>query len=180
MVGNLGSRGVLQAYVENPTANIERLLERRTCKGVLAKLGSARNTPIGTRHPTRVSGSPMDNDLKLTSALDRRIRAVLEETLRGRFAHELRNLVHAEMMGALGIAGQRNTIGAPKARLGRPPKAMMMRDGGATSCNVFGCGGPLRSRGYCSAHYQAARRYSWPMPAPASFEPPIRERARRA
>jgi hypothetical protein len=42
------------------------------------------------------------------------------------------------------------------------------------TCNVAGCSLPHRSKGYCSAHYQAARRYGWPQPAPAGFTPPKR------
>ena len=119
---------------------------------------------------------------KLASVLDQRIRAVLEETLRGPFANELRNLVRAEMMGAFGVAAPKNTVVLPpRAKPGRKPKAAMpiAKHDGAT-CNVVGCGNPHRSRGYCSAHYQAARKYSWPMPAPVSFEPPAHERSRRA
>lgn len=121
----------------------------------------------------------MANDsAKLASVLDQRIRTVLEETLRGSFAGELRELVRAEMLGALGVANAvRNTavVRAPrKAKGGRRAAAP------GASCNVAGCTSPHRSRGYCSAHYQAARKHGWPMPAPEGFEPPARERGRRA
>lgn len=116
-----------------------------------------------------------DDNTKLASVLDQRIRAVLEEAFHGSFANELRNIVRAEMLGALGIAAVKNTVvrRGPKGR-----RAAKAAEGHA--CNVAGCGNPHRSRGYCSAHYQAARKYGWPMPAPAGFEPPQHERARRA
>ena len=41
-------------------------------------------------------------------------------------------------------------------------------------CEVVGCKRPYRSQGYCAAHYQAARKYEWPMPAPRGFSPPPR------
>lgn len=127
----------------------------------------------------------MENDLKLASILDRRIRAVLEETLRSTFANELRNLVRAEMMGALGVDAPMNAVAAPRAKPGRRPKTAMAMTmtataGDSSTCHVAGCRSPHRSRGYCSAHYQAARKHGWPMPAPEHFEPPARERARRA
>jgi hypothetical protein len=114
------------------------------------------------------------DNTKLASVLDQRIRAVLEEALHGSFANELRNIVRAEMLGALGMAEVKNVV-----RRGAKPGRRAVRAEGAT-CNVAGCANPHRSRGYCSAHYQAARKYGWPMPAPSHFEPPARERARRA
>lgn len=52
-------------------------------------------------------------------------------------------------------------IAAPAApRRGRPPK--MQLAGGPVpaerQCKVEGCGRPARSKGLCSAHYQAERR----------------------
>jgi hypothetical protein len=115
------------------------------------------------------------DNTKLASVLDQRIRAVLEEELHGSFANELRNIVRTEMLGALGINEVKNVA----VRRGPKPGRRAAKVEGAM-CSVVGCGNAHRSRGYCSAHYQAARKYGWPMPAPANFEPPPRERARRA
>lgn len=120
------------------------------------------------------------DNAKLVNVLDQRIRAVLEETLRGSFAHELRNLVRTEMLGAFGVDAVKNTVVRKAAKQGRRAAAPAAKGAATATCNVAGCANPHRSRGYCSAHYQAARKYEWPMPAPAGFEPPDRERARRA
>jgi hypothetical protein len=125
-----------------------------------------------------MKGANMANDsMKLASVLDRRIRTVLEETLRGSFAKELRDLVRAEMMGAFGINTVKNTA---VVRTPRKAKAARRAAAVGATCNIAGCNSPHRSRGYCSAHYQAARKHGWPMPAPVGFEPPARERARKA
>jgi hypothetical protein len=109
-----------------------------------------------------------DANARLASVLDQRIRAVVEEMLRGTFANELRNVVRGELVEALGgkVAIVRAPAAKPTGRRGGRPAA-----GG---CNVAGCKSPHRSRGYCSAHYQAARKYGWPMPAPSGFSPPTK------
>lgn len=113
---------------------------------------------------------------KLAAVLDQRIRTVLEESLRGSFADELRRMVRAEMLGALGIDNAVKNVVAPKRKTKTVRKAAAPS---GSTCNVSGCDSPHRSRGYCSAHYQAARKHGWPMPAPERFEPPARERARK-
>lgn len=50
----------------------------------------------------------------------------------------------------------------------------------AANCAVKNCKRPYRSQGYCAAHYQAARKYDWPMPGKAGFSPPPRKRGRPA
>ena len=113
---------------------------------------------------------------KLASVLDNRIRTILEETLRGSFAGELRDLVRTEMLGALGINAVKNVAVVRGPRKVRGTRRAVAA--GAT-CHLAGCDSPHRSRGYCSAHYQAARKHGWPMPAPEGFEPPSRETGRR-
>jgi hypothetical protein len=59
---------------------------------------------------------------------------------------------------------------SPKMPVGRPPR--LGPDGQPATCNVKDCGAPYRSKGYCSAHYQFARKTRtaadssthWPMP----------------
>jgi|SRR5579871_671303 len=48
------------------------------------------------------------------------------------------------------------TIG-PRKR-GRPAKPFFGVVAAGKACSVAGCGKPARSKGLCSAHYQAARR----------------------
>ena len=71
--------------------------------------------------------------------------------------------INAGLSGASfgGFSGGGSTLGpviAPRRR-GRPPKALT---GGPVpadrQCKVAGCGRPARSKGLCSAHYQAERR----------------------
>jgi hypothetical protein len=59
---------------------------------------------------------------------------------------------------ARGLAsGMHGVDGA--ARRGRPPKSgLMMAPSSDRACSVPGCGREMRSKGMCSAHYQAARR----------------------
>jgi hypothetical protein len=48
---------------------------------------------------------------------------------------------------------------APARRRGRPPKsATAAVSTGGRKCSVQGCTNAVRSKGMCSAHYQAARR----------------------
>lgn len=120
----------------------------------------------------------------LTQALDKRIRAVVEETLDDAVRVAIRNIVREELSQALG-----GVVAAPAAigarRVGRPPGrriaagrkargAAATAEEGAKNCEVVGCKRPYRSQGYCAAHYQAARKYEWPMPAPKNFSPPAR------
>jgi hypothetical protein len=56
---------------------------------------------------------------------------------------------------AQGVAGAPSM--SPRKR-GRPPKPFVGFVPANKRCKVAGCGKPARSKGLCSAHYQAARR----------------------
>ncbi|MBI3184791.1 MAG: hypothetical protein HYZ28_21855 [Myxococcales bacterium] len=49
-------------------------------------------------------------------------------------------------------------LGATPRRRGRPPKQVPFAVPPERRCRVEGCGRPSRSKGLCSAHYQAERR----------------------
>lgn len=124
----------------------------------------------------------------LSDALDKRIRAVVDETLEDVVREAVRTMVREELSQALGAVATQAApaaAAAPSARrVGRPRGRPAAAAISATSrgpraepgklCAVVGCKRPYRSQGYCAAHYQAARKYDWPMPAPASFQPPPR------
>jgi hypothetical protein len=61
--------------------------------------------------------------------------------------------------GSFGMMTPMSTMSALPRRRGRPPKALT---GGPVPaerrCKVDGCGREARSKGLCSAHYQAERR----------------------
>lgn len=66
---------------------------------------------------------------------------------------------------ALGIAVARGltsglvSAGVPlKRRPGRPPRPSLGPVAPEKRCKVAGCERPMRSKGLCSAHYQAKRR----------------------
>jgi len=114
----------------------------------------------------------------LAQALDKRVRAVVDEALDEALRGSIRRLIQQELAAALGSAAPPAAIGARRA--GRPPGRRVQARGrqrveeGAKTCEVAGCNRPYRSQGYCAAHYQAARKYGWPMPAPEGFTPPPR------
>lgn len=128
----------------------------------------------------------------LAEALDKRIRAMVEEALQTVVRDEVRSALREELASIVGsISGGMPAPAAPKRRgAGRPAKATATRTtkaakpsraarsreaaAGEEKCGVAGCNRPYRSRGYCAAHYQAARKYGWPMPAPKDFVPPPR------
>lgn len=128
----------------------------------------------------------------LAEALDKRIRAVVEEAVQTIVRDEVRTVLREELASLLGsMAGATPAPSAMKRRApGRAPKAgartakapkatgaargRAKADGEDTTCGVSGCNRPYRSRGYCAAHYQAARKYGWPMPCPKDFVPPPR------
>lgn len=128
----------------------------------------------------------------IAAALDERIRAVVNESVSDAVREELRQILAEELAGLLGGETPAAKAPAPKARArattrkattmakatparrGRPRANAATAAGDDKLCNVVGCERPYRSRGYCAAHYQAARKYDWPMPAPANFEPPPR------
>jgi hypothetical protein len=118
----------------------------------------------------------------LAAALDRRIRDLVEETVRNTVRDEIRKTLGEELSGLLGggagagaaapaVAGPRRGR-PPGRRPGRPAKVGRPPATGERRCEVVGCKRPYRSQGYCAAHYQAARKHGWPMPAPKNFQPP--------
>lgn len=128
----------------------------------------------------------------LAEALDKRIRAMVEEALQTVVRDEVRTALREELASILGsISGEMPAPAAAKrGAAGRPTKAAATRAtktkttrttkargaaaGAENKCGVAGCNRPYRSRGYCAAHYQAARKYGWPMPSPKDFVPPPR------
>lgn len=62
-------------------------------------------------------------------------------------------------------------VGRPAGRPGRPPASEGVKtDGEVRPCAVIGCASPVRSKGYCAAHYQKfnnlkktgrAEQYGW-------------------
>lgn len=123
----------------------------------------------------------------LAAALDKRIRAIVEESIEKIVRDEVRSALREELSVLLGtISSGAPAAAMPRRRAGKAivkAKAKAARKGRArkaeasgeqATCGVAGCGRPYRSRGYCAAHYQAARKYGWPMPPPADFVPPPR------
>lgn len=119
----------------------------------------------------------------LAQALDKRVRAVVDETMEDALRGSIRRIVQEELAAALGNGAAPASIGARRG--GRPSgrrveaKKKARTNGspakeGAKPCEVAGCKRPYRSQGYCAAHYQAARKYDWPMPAPKGFVQPPR------
>jgi hypothetical protein len=81
--------------------------------------------------------------------------------------HALGQGVARGINGALGSFGRANGQSAVRASpgvapvkrgRGRPPKPFFGFVSADKRCKVAGCGKPARSKGLCSAHYQAARR----------------------
>jgi len=116
----------------------------------------------------------------LAQALDTRIRAVIDESMNDAMRTSIRRIIQEELAQILGGAAAPAAIGTRRA--GRPPgrRVQATRAPRAAAqdadkkCEVAGCKRPYRSQGYCAAHYQAARKYEWPMPAPKNFSPPPR------
>lgn len=108
----------------------------------------------------------------LVNALDTRIAAIVGPMI-DRAMAEVSGSITAAIGGGPDAPAPRRPAppkpSAAPAAPGRKPRA-----GGGEPCNVVGCGKPQRSKGYCAACYQAARKYEWPMPAPAKFVPPPR------
>ncbi|NMO17285.1 hypothetical protein HPC49_06750 [Pyxidicoccus fallax] len=65
-------------------------------------------------------------------------------------------------MPSLGSNGNGSNAMVAGRRRGRPPKVLASNSSGMVSadrrCTVDGCGREQRSKGLCSAHYQAERR----------------------
>ena len=130
----------------------------------------------------------------LAEALDKRIRAMVEEAVQSVVRDEVRTALREEFASLLGSMAGAAPAPTPARRRGpgRGAKAARARttrvsrtttgaararakaEGDDTTCGVSGCNRPYRSRGYCAAHYQAARKYGWPMPCPKDFVPPPR------
>ncbi len=127
-------------------------------------------------------------DASLGGELDRRIQAAVLPLLEAATARIEQNLA-AGLVGA-GLVQPRAAvakvaykagpvaISAPRAaakpaakKPGRP-KQFVGADG-AGGCFLAGCKRDYRSKGYCSAHYQAARKNGWPLPPPSqNWTPP--------
>jgi len=79
---------------------------------------------------------------------------VLGDAIGRSFARAIHTNGVGNGVGALSVG-----MAAPMRRRGRPPKAL---SGGPVPadrvCTVPGCGRESRSKGLCSAHYQAERR----------------------
>ncbi|AKU89771.1 hypothetical protein [Vulgatibacter incomptus] len=125
----------------------------------------------------KISNNPFAN------ALDQRIRKIVEETVEAAVRTNLREIFAEELAQALGTGAPQ--VAAPAAkRPGRKPgpkaaaktakAAAPGRKPAGKKCEVVGCNRPYRSQGYCAAHYQAARKYDWPLPAPENFKAPPR------
>jgi hypothetical protein len=82
------------------------------------------------------------------------VLTMFAEVLGEAIARNLAQAIHSN--GLFPVAGG---MPAPVRRRGRPPK---VQAGGAVPegrlCTVPGCGRESRSKGLCSAHYQAERR----------------------
>lgn len=126
----------------------------------------------------------------LATALDKRIRAIVEEAVEEAVREEVKAALREELASILGsISGAEEAVStraaarttttkaratAKKATAARGRARASAASEGQTKCGVADCTRPYRSRGYCAAHYQAARKYGWPMPPPEGFVPPPR------
>jgi len=121
--------------------------------------------------PRKTSSNPLAN------ALDNRVRAVVEEALENALRGPIRRVIQEELASALATGAAPRAIGARRGARAPGRRAKPGKPNGAVAarvCEVAGCKRPYRSQGYCAAHYQAARKYGWPMPAPKGFVPPPR------
>ena len=109
----------------------------------------------------------------LTNALDQRIRSVVSETMGEAIRTSIRQIIQEELASALGSSP--TPVAAAPARTPKGARVGLQRAARKAAvklCNVAGCHRPHRSQGYCAAHYQSARKYGWPMPAPKGFKLP--------
>jgi hypothetical protein len=102
---------------------------------------------------------------------DARIREIVAPMV-----DEAVNRMMAAFLGGSQGTGAGNGVrhGPGRPRKNAAPTAQACKE----ACNVAGCVRPMRSKGYCAAHYQSARKYGWPMPAPKNFAAPVRRRGR--
>jgi hypothetical protein len=151
-------------------------------------VGSARS---GRRDFVRQEVSEMRKPNGAMSSADQALAALapmLDRVIQaesGKVLAELESLiaerVRTQMWTALqerlgGVLPERVAPPAPKRRAAPAPRSAPAT--GGAPCNVDGCTRPARSMGYCSAHYQSARKYGWPRPCPEGFAPPPVRRGR--
>lgn len=120
----------------------------------------------------------MDNG-RLAASIDRRITAVAAPLIEAAITS-----LKAGILSSLGAVTPGAVTPAPD-RLDGPRRFAAATEGlcGVATNDELGsaahCTQPQRCRGYCSSHYQQARKYAWPMPCPEDFEaPPPRPRGR--
>ncbi len=80
--------------------------------------------------------------------------ALWAEAIGDAIGRGLARALHSSGLGQVGIGGP----GSPMRRRGRPPKAVTGPVPPERRCTVEGCERESRSKGLCSAHYQAERR----------------------
>ncbi len=99
------------------------------------------------KNPTASSGTPLPP-----------VIVTFAEVLGDAIGRSFARAMHTNGLGN-GLGATAVGVAAPIRRRGRPPKAQA---GGAIPadrlCTVPGCGRESRSKGLCSAHYQAERR----------------------
>lgn len=98
--------------------------------------------------PPRKSSSSSPPALALPPALASWAEAIGDAIGRG-----LARALHNSGINATG-----GNLATPYRRRGRPPKMLMGTVAPERRCTVEGCGRESRSKGLCSAHYQAERR----------------------
>jgi hypothetical protein len=98
--------------------------------------------------PSRKNAPPSSPALALPPALASWAEAIGDAIGRG-----LARALHNSGLSATG-----NSLATPMRRRGRPPKVMLGTVPPERRCTVDGCGRESRSKGLCSAHYQADRR----------------------
>jgi hypothetical protein len=72
--------------------------------------------------------------------------------------HALGEGVARGLNGALAHVSRDGAAAIGPRKRGRPAKPFVGLVSAGDQCSVAGCGRPARSKGLCSAHYQAARR----------------------
>jgi hypothetical protein len=111
----------------------------------------------------------------------RDVSGMFDERIREIVAAMVDEAVNRIMAALLGESGTGAGNGVVSRRgPGRPRKnaAVTAVQANKEACNVAGCVRPMRSKGYCATHYQSARKYGWPMPAPKNFAAPVSRRGR--
>lgn len=113
------------------------------------------------------------------------IRTTVEQVLEERGVEEATPATIPEEEVAKAVVTAMREVfsgGRPRKERAEPQDNHRKREG--QTCMVIGCDRPYRAMGYCATHYQAARRYGWPLPAtepyrlPESYRPRSRRRQR--